>query len=300
MKTIVILGNGFDIDLGLNTKFETFIASTHFIKYSLTPLMNDIRKNYKNDKKRWCDIEQLFRDLFIDYQKNPSQDLFENINNSWLMINKAWGIYLPEITELDKIKIKKDSCAYKFLEYPKSKSLCYTFNYTSPYYLAGFKDKEEPTPIHGWFEPREQTNKGFMYRIPDELIIGIDSNAINPNCKSIELNHIVKKNHPRYGENNFINDLFCSDNIIIYGHSMGITDSDYFYDFFTALKNGILSHKNIFFVTYNQTSMLDIEKNLEQMGFSINELRQTENKFSSIYTADGQSNPRYNELLTLL
>ena len=81
---------------------------------------------------------------------------------------------------------------------------------------------------------------------------------------------------------------------------MGITDSDYFYDFFTALKNGILSHKNIFFVTYNQTSMLDIEKKLEQMGFSINELKQTENKFSSIYTADGQSNPKFIDLLTLL
>ena len=300
MRTIVILGNGFDIDLGLNTKFENFIGSTHFIKHSFTSLMNDIRENYQKDKRRWCDIEQIFRDLFINYQNKPSQDLFENINNSWLMINKAWGIYLPEITELDKIEIKKNSCAYKFLEYPKSKSICYTFNYTSPYYLAGFKDKEEPIPIHGWFEPREQTPKGFMYRIPDELIIGIDSNAINPNCKSVELNHIVKKNHPRYGENNFINDLFSSDNIIIYGHSMGITDSDYFYDFFTALKNGELSYRNIFFVTYNKTSMLDIEKNLELMGFSINELKQTENKISSIYTADGQSNPIYNELLALL
>ena len=300
MRTIVILGNGFDIDLGLNTKFENFISSTHFIKNSFTPLMNDIRENYQKDKRRWCDIEQIFRDLFINYQNNPSQDLFENINNSWLMINKAWGIYLPEITELDKIKIKKDSCAYKFLEYPKSKSLCYTFNYTSPYYLAGFKDKEEPTPIHGWFEPREQTNKGLMYRIPNELVIGIDSRAMPVDCNNTELNHIIKKNHPQYRDNNFIDNLLGSDNIIIFGHAMGITDSDYFYDFFTALKTGILSHKNIFFVTYNQKSMLDIEKNLEQMEFPINELKQTENKFFSIYTADGQSNPRYNELLTLL
>ena len=46
--------------------------------------------------------------------------------------------------------------------------------------------------------------------------------------------------------------------------------------------------------------MLDIEKNLEQMGFSINELKQTENKFSSIYTADGQSTPKFIDLLTLL
>lgn len=159
MRTIVVLGNGFDIDLGLNTKFETFIGSTYFIKHSFPPLMNDICENYKKDKGKWCDIEQIFRDLFIHYQNNPSQHLFDYINDAWLMINKAWSTYLPEITELDKIEINKDSCAYKFLEHTKSKSLCYTFNYTSPYYLAGFKDKEEPTPIHGWFEPRERKHK---------------------------------------------------------------------------------------------------------------------------------------------
>ena len=142
--------------------------------------------------------------------------------------------------------------------------------------------------------------KGLMYRIPNELIIGIDSNAITPNCKNVALNHIVKKNHPRYLENNFVEDLFSSDNIIIFGHSMGVTDSDYFYDFFTALKNGKLLHKNILFVTHNQSSMLEIEKKLYIMGFSINELKQTENKISSIYTADGSSNPLYNKMLTLL
>lgn len=299
MKTIVILGNGFDIDLGLNTKFETFISSTHFIKHSFTPLMNDIRRNYRNDKRRWCDIEQIFRDLFIQYQNNPSQDLYDNINNTWLLINKAWGIHLPEITELDKIKINKNSCAYKFLEYPKRKSLCYTFNYTQPYYLAGFKDEEEPTPIHGWFMPREQTPKGLMYRIPNELIIGIDSKAMSINCKNTELKHIIKKNHPQYGENNFIDDLFSSDNIIIFGHAMGITDSDYFYDFFTSLKDGVLSHKNIFFVTYNQSSMHDIEKNLEKMGIQISELG-SNNIVSSIFTTGGQSNSKFIELLTLL
>lgn len=299
MKTIVILGNGFDINLGLNTSFSNFIASTQFVKFSFTPLMNDIRNNYEKDKK-WCDIEQLFRDLFIQYQNKPSQELFDNINNTWLMINKAWGIYLPEITELDKIEIKKDSCAYKMLEYPQKHSKWYTFNYTSPYYLAGFKNNEEPTPIHGWFAPREQTPNGLMYRIPNELVIGIDSNAINPNCNNTELNHIVKKMHPRYEHNNFIKELFSSDNIIFFGHSMGITDSDYFCDFFTTLKKGLLPHKNIYFVTLDSSSMLEIEDNLEKIGISINNLKATGNQISSIYTIEAQSNLKFSEILTLL
>lgn len=299
MKTIVILGNGFDIDLGLNTSFREFISSTQFAKLSFTPLMTEILNNYEIDEK-WCDIEQLFRDLFIRYQNKPSQELFDNINNTWLMISKAWGIYLPEITELDKIEIKKDSCAYKMLEYPKTYSKWYTFNYTSPYYLAGFTNNEEPTPIHGWFAPREQTPNGLMYRIPNELVIGIDSNAIEPNCKNTELNHIVKKMHPRYEQNNFINELFNSDNIILFGHAMGITDSDYFCDFFTALKKGLLPHKNIYFVTYAPSSMLDIESNLETIGISINNLKATGNQISSIYTIEGQSNLKFSEILTLL
>lgn len=299
MRTIVIIGNGFDIDLGLKTSFKDFIGSPHFTKQSFTPLMNKIRNNYKYDG-RWCDIEQIFRDMFIQYHINPSQKLLDDINNTWQMLNKAWGMYLPEITELDKIEIKKDSCAYKMLEYPRKKSQWYTFNYTSPYYLAEFKNKEEPTPVHGWFEPREKTPEGLMYRIPNELVIGIDSKAMPANSKNTALNHIIKKNHPQYGKTDFINDLFSSDNIIIFGHAMGITDSDYFYDFFTELKEGLLSNKNIFFVTYDQASMLKIEKNLEKMDVLINKIEMKNNTISSIFTTEGQSNSKFIDLLTLL
>lgn len=299
METIVILGNGFDIDLGLDTTFKSFIKSTHFVKCSFTPLMNDILKNYQDDT-RWCDIELLFRDLFIKYQNNPSQELFRNINNSWLMINKAWGVYLPEITESDRIKINKDSCAYKMLEHTKTNAQWYTFNYTSPYYLAGVKDKKEPKPIHGWFVPREQAPYGHLYRIPNELIIGIDSNVITANCKNTELNHIIKKNHPQYRESDLFDNLFNSKNIVIFGHSMSITDSDYFYDFFAALKDGLLSQKSIFFVTLDQLSMLDIEKNLEIMGIQISELEKNGNNVLRIYTKKGPSNSEFIKLLALL
>jgi hypothetical protein len=106
--------------------------------------------------------------------------------------------------------------------------------------------------------------------------------------------------HPRYEQNNFINELFNSDNIILFGHAMGITDSDYFCDFFTALKKGLLPHKNIYFVTYAPSSMLDIESNLEKIGISINNLKATGNQISSIYTIEGQSNLKFSEILTLL
>ena len=105
-STIVILGNGFDIDLGLKTKFADFIGSSHFSKYAFTPLMNQILCLHDKDA-RWCDIEQVLRDKFISYQNNPSKEVYDDINYSWQLINKAWGIYLPEITELKNTILKR-------------------------------------------------------------------------------------------------------------------------------------------------------------------------------------------------
>ena len=298
-STIVVLGNGFDIDLGLKTKFADFIGSSHFSKHAFTPLMNQILSLHDKDA-RWCDIEQVFRDKFISYQNNPSKEVYDDINYSWQLINKAWGIYLPEITELKNTIIKTESCAFKMLEHPKTTSLWYTFNYTSPYYLTGLKTDVEPTPVHGWFSPREQNPEGLMYRIPNELVIGIDSGAIQQNNKDIQLSHIIKTLHPRYEQSNFTEDLFKCNNVIIFGHSMGITDSDYFCNYLHALKNGSLSHRNIYIVTHNLSSMVNIEANFDKLGVHLCELKAAGHKISSAFTINGPDNLKFKELLTLL
>lgn len=113
MKNLFILGNGFDIDLGLNTAFKAFRESYEFQSIADIPLIKKIR-DYQ-----WNDIEGKLREELIAYSKNPSEEYAKSINDAWIMLTKHWGIYLPELTDLDKINIDKKSCAYQLLELMK-------------------------------------------------------------------------------------------------------------------------------------------------------------------------------------
>lgn len=108
-KTLVILGIGFDLDLGLNTSFKSFVDSFLFKTAPEAPLIKDIKITH------WSDLERVFRIKIPEYIENPTDSLCENIKDTWNMIQNRWSRYLPEITELRNIEvcIKKNSCAYQ-------------------------------------------------------------------------------------------------------------------------------------------------------------------------------------------
>lgn len=297
MKALVVLGNGFDLDLGIDTTFKSFIKSYDFQTHSYTPLMKEFIKNSEIDR-RWCDIESIFRRMILEYCADPKDDMFDNINDSWQMINRAWGIYLPEITRLNKISINKSSCAYRFLSRNITQSTLYSFNYTSPYYLAGFIDRDEPIHIHGAFEPRELSPQELMYMIPNDLIIGVDSNVESVGAGCEKLKHIIKQKHPKFAETHLKRDLYEADVVMFFGHSLGITDSDYFRDFFVSLMDEN-KHKHIVFITKDSASIDDIKRNINTMGIVFSELEHRVDRISVVFTEDGPDD-RFNEFLTLL
>ena len=86
MKNLFILGNGFDIDLGLNTAFKAFRESYEFQSIADIPLIKKIR-DYQ-----WNDIEGKLREELIAYSKNPSEEYAKSINDAWIMLTKHWGI----------------------------------------------------------------------------------------------------------------------------------------------------------------------------------------------------------------
>ena len=58
-KTVVVLGNGFDLDLRLKTKYEDFYNSNFCPKNYPAPLIDHLNKPWPNgiDKVRWTDLE---------------------------------------------------------------------------------------------------------------------------------------------------------------------------------------------------------------------------------------------------
>lgn len=66
MSKVFIIGNGFDLDLGLKTRYIDFWNSEEFEKYRSTDsgLIKYLNR-YANENYTWFDIEALIRNYVV-------------------------------------------------------------------------------------------------------------------------------------------------------------------------------------------------------------------------------------------
>ena len=211
-EIILVIGNGFDLDLGLKTSFKNFINSYDFVSIADIPLVVRIREN--KDDALWCDIEGVIRKSLL------CNDDKEDINNAWLAITRHWEHFIQDTTKKERISIKENSCAYMILKQMSPLTTWYSFNYTSPYYLTNLGNIE-PIYVHNKFLPIECTDGNHL--LIKEAIIGIDSNLPDNILNNNKISHIIKRNNPFYKETYITNKLVEAEYIIIFGHSLGIT-----------------------------------------------------------------------------
>ena len=105
-----------------------------------------------------------------------------------------------------------------------------------------------------------------------EAIIGVDSNLPDSILSNNEVSHIIKKNNRFYKETYITNKLVESECIILFGHSLGITDSDYFKPFFRSIVDSTMKSKYIYIITYDNNSVEDIKLHLKEYDIDYNEI----------------------------
>ena len=293
-NNVIILGNGFDLDLGLNTSFKSFCESIYFRCLPDILFIKDLRTN------NWSDVEGCLRKHLIEYSKKTNEELAESINLLWQGIEYKWGIFLPEQIELEHVTIKKDSCAYTFLGDSNIKAQWLSFNYTHPRYLCGLSG-EEPICIHNDCVEREFAKEHKLaFYVPRNLIIGVDSSMPNNVLTNHYLSPIVKKKNSSYNGSIDLPSLFSKANrIVFFGHSLGITDSDYFKQFFLRCIDNTYSGKTIFIVTLNENSLNNIKKNLYSYDIDYDKLHTSSNELVTIYTEMGVSKEFKNMMVSL-
>lgn len=253
-KTLVILGNGFDLDLGWKTSYNNFFLSKkqRFNEFNGMPYIQEMIS-----EGHWNNLEGYLRNCVV----NATNNTIESLNYFWIMCRNLIGEYLRKNTSAI-YNTNHESCAYKFLRTLSSSNVI-SFNYTNPFKMLGI-DNIDILHLHGSLD---KIISGA------EIRLGIDSTVISENtlAKDELLKYIIKT----YENSNidvFFNELKKSENIIIYGHSFGITDSDYFKPFFKAIIDGKLMNKNIYIVTYNDKSLQDIKDNMLSYGIDYSEL----------------------------
>lgn len=316
-KIVFVLGNGFDLDLGLKTSYKDFWESESCPKDYPAPLIHHLNECWPDNRGavRWYDLEN---ELFNYYQKylelrstidvltpseikfveafdpikmafgiNASQDVeaFQSLYNKGYLIEVAPinGLRYRMPYQKDMLEsfvwrdrkafqlIKKGLCEYlKTIENQacngksiakkvlaaagfdvenKDKVIIYTFNYTSIRPSSWTLPKDSVYYVHGNCQS-------------DSIILGA-GDRLNMDQ---DYDFLQKSFDTNYAPPALVKDLLEADNVIIFGHSFGENDRQYFKPFFKHQADySMARRKDITIFTRNEDSEIQIKRALQEM-----------------------------------
>lgn len=219
---LVIIGNGFDLNLGLPTSYNHFIKSDEFQTISLSNKNNLFVELAKTHTiQDWIDVENVIKVLSVRrYGHNREQ-----LKREFKELKLAFSAYLTRT--LSAYDINTSSRAYSFMdELNFDDSIIINFNYTTVISQFMINKKFTDTDkriihIHGDYKE-------------NNLILGVEDGT------ELHDGHefLLKSTHLNYSGFNLNRLLKSTHKLSIFGHSLGETDIMYFNDFFTQYSEG--------------------------------------------------------------
>ena len=250
-KTVLVIGNGFDLSLKMKTSYHDFAGSKFwpFVdreNYAESSLPYFLNNNY-DKAKSWFDLEEL---LAIYASSNNIEGNIRKGDSSFIEKDKEFfKILVSSLT--DYLKQEQDtfvekmrsihgarpaSLAHILLETLKNKEdlSIFSFNYTDLRLLArqlilGFD--ADIHYVHG------------SLRDNDVILGAGDSRLLDDNYFDF-----YKSVNERYKSNNLIEELSDADEVYIFGHSLAKNDHDYFSEFFDMAiheRKGVFHNRKI-------------------------------------------------------
>ena len=297
-KKILIIGNGFDLDIGMKTRYRDFMESEI---WKIAKEHDDVLSygilNYLEEKNRletWFDVENEL----LNYALEISEGMYRSPHNEdragFELFKNKLKEYLQR--EQDTFKTRVGSTAVASM----SHILCngyftniYSFNYTDlSKFLSRFNiSLSIPiTHMHGSLDKH------------DNIVLGIETDkTINNDYK-----FLFKTNSRNYTSNNLNESMDEANEIVFWGHSINGMDFPYFKDFFmkqSQLSEGTI-RKRITIFTYDGESEENIRHNFRVEGinprdlFSRNDLAIIETKL--LDEGDEHEEDKFNMFLSHL
>ena len=253
-KIVLIIGNGFDLDLGLKTSYRDFIASKALEKYRSNPVIQELIN--RTHIERWIDIELFFR---VEATTSPSFGTMEETLNAYDLTRVALREYILHLPydQLDENSMAKYmlSTLLGKVGSKNSQLSIYNFNYTDLSCICDSLNVRQPANM--------QQLHGCAH--DDSIIFGFDDMA---ELLYDEYETMLKSHSTHYASSNIENDLMQARNIIIFGHSLGETDCNYFEYFFnTCAEQRVEQHrkKTIQIITKNNASEAAIKHRIRML-----------------------------------
>lgn len=254
-KNILVIGNGFDLNLGLKTAYSDYLNSKYFKGLFETNFLSRYLESRKKNSK-WVDIENelyqysihLFYKIGNKFQPNLRKEQpIRFLRNDYLEICHSLRDYLIEATTcpIDC----NDKAAYKIV------SKVFTENIST--YILTFNYTQTIERIQQYTFP--SSNNYYINHIhgklsDDNIVFGIADNA------EVAKEHVFlyKSYNTVQNINGLISVFENAKNIVFFGYSLGETDHSYFDDFFNAQTKPDCDKKKFTFYYYGQEAYDDL------------------------------------------
>jgi hypothetical protein len=247
-RKVFIIGNGFDLNLGLKTKYIDFINSNQFEKLLAQRNSFSLLLKERSTNLRWIDAEKELKNFANNYSKNINQDDFKVLCECLLEYMHSQNLE-NNYESTKAYKVIKETCDKDYV--------ILDFNYTDSVekILASLGTSESSIieniiKVHGSVKERS-------------IVFGIEDEAkVNPN--HLYLQKSYNKNYKGVNLNNLWKAV---SEIHIFGHSLGETDHPYFNEFFiqAAIGNFQRIGLKLFIYYYGEESYKDLMTQINTM-----------------------------------
>jgi hypothetical protein len=246
---VIVLGNGFDLNLGLKTSYSNFINSDEFRSLLSTGSALAIYMAKQHELNNWIDVENELK----KYSNSAYADNSKDFKKEFKELSSSLMKYLEKI---DYSSINHDSVAARLIKSLKgSSTLILNFNYTQSVelLLKGYLNEIdiencEHVQVHGSVAE-------------SNIIFGVEDL-----CNIIPAHVFLKKSyHKNFKAINISDLLDQSQEVWFFGYSLGETDHMYFKEFFLNLCIIKGSRKKILTHHYGDDSYHDLHIQIDAL-----------------------------------
>lgn len=258
-KRLLIIGNGFDLDLGRNTRYSDFAKSEFWPKNLKSQLYRYL--NQKSQIEKWFDLEgelanyvQKIGNTVSSYRALIPATAQEDAQDFKIIVASM----ISYLQSVQRKNVKTDTLAAKVFSLvcqDSAFSKIYSFNYT------------DLNRVTRQFELPELSNIEYVHGClsDNSAILGI-----NDEVDTVDgaYDFMRKSFNPHYSSHPVGFDLRDADEVVFFGHSLGDNDYHYFQTFFKHQCEENLEpgeKRTITIFTYNETSRMEIMRTLHKM-----------------------------------
>ena len=277
----LIIGNGFDLDLGLKSSYKNFAASKEWKdlmhRYE-SFLMNETEQkksllwqiNSASTASQWFDIEEEIHKFVKDHPDLTEEDI-RHIKSEFEGIKKALYKYIKGCTSEFQVEGKEVSnwLLFTLKDYDCHCNVeIFSFNYTDPDDLFKSSIVIGANHIHGSIED-------------DDIVLGCDiqeGEKVNRDLSFLYKYNMLKK------ANHLVRSMIRADEVIIFGHSINEMDFCYFREYLKVASSSSQQMRYLTIFTYDEQSERTIKDNMRNHGISVSDLYNNLEEFTFIHT----------------